>query len=132
MSPWVATTRLSLVATITEQPVPQKRQAALSHFSSATSRSATRFAASAGTGMPAAAAAIAAASSFSIWRRSSLGDVMMALPCSGGFDGVEDQRRGIDVGQRLDGVEQSAEAAGIRRLGHDDELAAGIAAMNLA
>src|SRR4051812_12568254 len=132
MSPWVATTRLFLVATITEQPVPQKRQAALSHFSSATSRSATRFAASAGAGMPAAAAAMAAASSFSIWRRSSFGDVIMALPDSGGFDGVKDQRRGIDVGQRLDRVEQGAEAAGIRRLGHDGELSSRIAAVDLA
>src|SRR6478752_5325514 len=113
MSPWVATTRLSLVATITEQPVPQKRQAALSHFISLLLRSVTRLAASAGAGMPAAAAAIAAASSFSIWRRSSLGDVMMALPDSGGFNGVEDQCGGIDVLQRLDGVEHGAEAAGI-------------------
>src|SRR6478735_3158956 len=132
MSPWVATTRLSLVATITEQPVPQKRQAALSHFSSLLSRSATRLAASAGAGMPAAAAAMAAASSFSIWRRSSFGDVMMALPALGGFDGVEDERCGIDVGQRLDGVEQGAEAAGIRCLGHDDEFSSRIAAVNLA
>src|SRR3954470_8674684 len=71
MSPWVATTRLSLVATITLQPVPQKRHAALSHFSSVCARSVTRFCASAGVAMPPAAAAIAAASSFSIWRRSS-------------------------------------------------------------
>ena len=34
MSPWVATTRLSLVATMTPQPVPQKRHGALSHFNS--------------------------------------------------------------------------------------------------
>src|SRR3954469_24746906 len=132
MSPWVATTRLFLVATITEQPVPQKRQAALSHFSSATSRSATRFAASAGAGMPAAAAAMAAASSFSIWRRSSFGDVMTTLPALSRFDGVEDQRRGIDVGQRLDGVEQGAEAAGIRRFGHDDEFSARVSSVNFA
>src|SRR3569623_1097767 len=111
MSPWVATTRLSLVATITEQPVPQKRQAALSHFSSLPSRSATRLAASAGVGMPAAAAAMAAATNISIWRRSSLGDVMMALPDSGRFDGVENERRRVDVWQRLNGVEEGAEAA---------------------
>ncbi len=48
MSPWVATTRLSLVATITLQPVPQKRQGALSHFSSLAARSVTRLAAGAG------------------------------------------------------------------------------------
>jgi hypothetical protein len=66
MSPWVATTRFSLVATMTLQPVPQKRQAALSHFNSLASRSVTRLAASAGTGIPPATAAMAAASSFSI------------------------------------------------------------------
>src|SRR5205085_8698788 len=87
---------------------------------------------SAGAGMPAAAAAMAAASSFSIWRRSSFGDVMMALPNSGGFNGVEDERRGIDVRQRLDGVEEGAEAAGIRGFGHDHELAAWIAAVDFA
>src|SRR4051812_2432914 len=132
MSPCVATTRLSLVATITEQPVPQKRQAALSHFNSDVSRSVTRLAASAGAGMPAAAIAIAAASSFSIWRRSSFGDIMLALPALSRFDGVKDQRRGIDVSQRLDGVEQGAEAAGIRRFGHDDEFSARVAAVDLA
>ena len=76
MSPWVATTRLSLVATMTLQPVPQNRHGALSHFNSLALRSVTRLAASAGTVMPPAAAAIAAASSFRIWRRSSLGAVM--------------------------------------------------------
>ena len=50
MSPWVATTRLSLVATITLQPVPQKRHGALSHFSSLAARSVMRFAPSAGVG----------------------------------------------------------------------------------
>ena len=47
MSPWVATTRFSLVATITLQPVPQNRHAALSHFNSLWPRSATRLAAAA-------------------------------------------------------------------------------------
>src|SRR3954454_16053242 len=69
MSPWVATTRLSLVATITLQPVPQKRQGALSHFSSLEARSVTRFAAREGVATPPASAAIAAASSFRTWRR---------------------------------------------------------------
>ena len=80
MSPWVATTRLSLVATMTLQPVPQNRHAALSHFNSLVARSVTRFAASAGVAMPPASAAIAAASSFRTWRRSSLGAVMTILP----------------------------------------------------
>src|SRR3954447_9480161 len=80
MSPWVATTRLSLVATITLQPVPQKRHGALSHFSSLAARSVTRFAAIAGVVIPPASAAIAAASSLRTWRRSSLGAVMALLP----------------------------------------------------
>ena len=55
---------------------------------------------------------MAAASSFSIWRRSSFGAVMMALsaPVSAGFDGVKDERGGIDVRQQRDGVERGAEA----------------------
>jgi hypothetical protein len=64
MSPWVATTRLSLVATITLQPVPQNRHGALSQFSSLAARSVTRLAATLAAGIPPASAAIAAASSF--------------------------------------------------------------------
>src|SRR5262245_23541024 len=79
MSPWVATTRLSLVATMTLQPVPQNRQGALFHSRPLFSRSVMRLAAMAGTGIPAALAAIAAASSLRTWRRSSFGDVMAVL-----------------------------------------------------
>ena len=43
VSPWVATTRPSLVATMTPQPVPQNRQGALFHFSSVMDRSVIRF-----------------------------------------------------------------------------------------
>src|SRR3954469_22987962 len=134
MSPWVATTRLSLVATMTLQPVPQKRQAALSHFRSVTSRSVTRFAASAGTGMPAAGAAIAAASSFRSWRRSSL--VVMAFPQAvialAGRGGVEHERSRVHMRQQRDGGERRSERARIGSIDHDDELALGIAAVHLA
>ena len=61
---------------MTLQPVPQNRHAALSHFNSLTARSVTRLAATDGVVMPPAIAAIAAASNFSTWRRSSLGSVM--------------------------------------------------------
>src|SRR5215510_911951 len=71
VSPWVATTRPSLVATMTPHPVPQNRQGALFHFSSVKDRSVTRFCAAKGVGIPPAAAAIAAASSFRNSRRSS-------------------------------------------------------------
>src|SRR4051794_12219101 len=131
MSPWVATTRLSLVATMTLHPVPQNRQAALSHFSSLALRSLTRLAASAGTGIPAAAAAIAAASSLSSWRRSSLA-VMRFLPASGSLwrlgrlNGVKDKRGGMHMRQQRDGGENGAKRAAIGRIDHDDELSPGI------
>src|SRR6185369_11031556 len=131
MSPWVATTRLSLVATITLQPVPQNRHAALSHFSSLVARSVTRLAATAVVDMPPASAAIAAASSFRTWRRSSLGADMAILQTLGdGVDGVKDDRGGIDVGQQRDGVERRAQRAGIRGFDHDDELAFAVAAVD--
>jgi len=64
-SPWVATTRPFWTPTSTEQPVPQKRQAALSQRTavvfSAAAGAASFFAASAGTEMPAVAAAVAIA-----------------------------------------------------------------------
>src|SRR5262245_50524330 len=43
ISPWVATTRPSFVATITLQPVPQKRHGALFHFNSVNDLSVIRF-----------------------------------------------------------------------------------------
>src|SRR6185369_11669080 len=70
VSPCVATTRPSLVATMTPQPVPQKRQGALFHFNSVNDLSVIRFCAAAGAGNPPAAAAMAAASSLRNSRRS--------------------------------------------------------------
>ena len=59
MSPWVATTRFSLVATITPQPVPQNRHGALDHLSLASCPATMDDCARAGTLMPPAAAAAA-------------------------------------------------------------------------
>src|SRR5262245_36576720 len=61
MSPWVATTRPSLTATFTPQPVPQNRHGAFDHFIRVCSESVTMFAPGEGNGMPATAAATAAA-----------------------------------------------------------------------
>src|SRR3546814_13914067 len=60
-SPWVATTRLSRVATITLHPVPQNRQGALFQSRVTMSASVTRLLAEVTIGRPAAAAAMAAA-----------------------------------------------------------------------
>src|SRR5262245_59832628 len=72
MSPWVATTGLSRTATMTPQPVPQKRHGALDHVRRASSPGRMTFAAAATAGAPKepqAAAAIAAALAFRHWRR---------------------------------------------------------------
>ena len=61
MSPWVATTLPSITPTLTLQPVPQKRQAALSHLSLVISELVIKFDATAGTETPATAAAAAIA-----------------------------------------------------------------------
>src|SRR4051794_13633738 len=58
---------------------------------------------------------------------------MAMLPKSGGrVDGVENKRCGIDVWQQRELVERGPERAGIRRVDHDDELAFGVAAADLA
>ena len=134
MSPWVATTRLSLVATITLQPVPQKRHGALSHFSSLAARSVTRLAASAGTGIPPASGRHRGGLQLEDLAAIELGCGHDSSPDvrSVGVDGVKDERGGIDVGQQRDGVERRSERAGVRRVDHDDELALGIAAVDLA
>src|SRR5215510_5092642 len=101
MSPWVATTRPSLVATMTPQPVPQNRHGALFHFSSVTDRSVTRFCAASGAGSPPAAAAIAAASSFRNSRRSTRPWPIAVLPSQSNLTfvgSVKHQRRGQDFG----------------------------------
>src|SRR5262249_5806533 len=90
VSPWVATTRPSLVATTTAQPAPQTRPGALSHFSSVTDRSVTRFGAPAGVGSPPTAAAIAAASSFRNSRRSTRLWPIAVLLVSSGFQCLAD------------------------------------------
>src|SRR5215213_6838529 len=103
MSPCVATTRLSLVATITPHPVPQKRHGALFHCSSLAARSVIRFAPFACEEIPPAAAAIAAAWSFSACRRSSF--VMnVSLTGSGCVGGMENERGRVHVRQQRDRV----------------------------
>ncbi len=57
MSPWVATTRPDLAATITLQPVPQKRQGAFDHLNLVLSDLVTMLAARAGKLTPATVAA---------------------------------------------------------------------------
>src|SRR3954447_1937081 len=58
---------------------------------------------------------------------------MAMLPKSGGrVDGVENKRGGIDVWQQRELVERGPERAGIRRVDHDDELAFGVTAVDLA
>src|SRR5262249_62085956 len=106
---WLATTRPALVATMMPQPVPQKRQGALSHLSSVAARSVTRFCAASGAGSPPAAAAIAAASSFKNARRSKRLVLMSGLhSVSGRVGPVEDQRGGQHAGQQRDRVEGRA------------------------
>ena len=68
-SPWVATTRPARVATMTEHPVPQKRQGAFDQVSPVRSAAVTRFRASAGRETPATAAATLAALAFNSSRR---------------------------------------------------------------
>ena len=49
-----------------------------------------------------------------------------------GVDGVKDERGGIDVGHQRDAVEDGSERTRVGRIGHDDELALGIAAVDFA
>ena len=69
MSPCVATTLPSITPTLTLQPVPQKRQGALSHFILVASLVVIKFEACAGTDTPATAAAAATAFAFINSRR---------------------------------------------------------------
>ncbi|MGY4331002.1 hypothetical protein ACVWWG_005419 [Bradyrhizobium sp. LB7.2] len=71
VSPWLATTLPALTPTITPHPVPQKRQGAFDHLISSDPTPPAMGWATAGTAMPAAAAATAAAWAFSNSRRES-------------------------------------------------------------
>ncbi len=130
MSPWVATTRLSLVATMTLQPVPQKRQGALFQFELA--RVAVgdeiggqrRHRHSAGGGGDGGGFQLQHLAAVEL----GLGHDWSPGAASVDVDGVKDERGGMNVGQQRDGVERRAERAGIGRIDHDDELAFGIAA----
>src|SRR5262249_59418569 len=112
MSPWVATTRPSLVATMMPQPVPQNRQGALSHLSSVEARSVTRFCAPAGIGNPPAAAAMAAASSLRNARRSNRSCFIAVLPTLSIFGGpVEHERGGQGIRPQRNSVDTPAHFA---------------------
>src|SRR5215470_16860860 len=130
MSPWVATTRPSLVATITPQPVPQNRHGALSHLSSVTDRSVTRFCAPTGAGSPPAATAIAAAFSLRNSRRSTrLGPIATSLLRSMNSvvsGSLEHQRGAQHVRHRRDSIEIRTDPANIRRFDDHHELASGV------
>ena len=134
MSPWVATTRLSLVATITLQPVPQNRHGALFHFSSVAARSVTRLARERRRRHAARRGG----------HRGSL-ELEHLAPIELGFghDGFSRAGQAASVawktseaentsGSSAMVVERRAERAGVRRLDHDDELAFRIAAVDLA
>ena len=69
VSPWVATTLSSFTPTITPHPVPQKRHGAFDHLISRVPMPPATGCATAGTLMPAAAAATAAAWAFKTSRR---------------------------------------------------------------
>src|SRR5262252_9204297 len=135
MSPCVATTRPSLVATMTPQPVPQNRQGALFHFSSVAPRSVTRFCAARGVGSPPAAAAMAAASSFRNSRRSTRCWLIAAsspfAPESTFVGSVEHERRGQNLGHHGNGVQRGTDASDVERLDHHHELALRVAAVDL-
>src|SRR4051794_9645130 len=135
MSPWVATTRFSLVATMTLQPVPQKRHGALSHFSSLASRSVMRFAARAGAGIPPARAAIAAAFNLRTWRRSGCDGVIWRFFPGGvprRVKGVKDERGGVDVGEEGEFVERGSDDPRLWRVDDDHKLALRITGVDLA
>src|SRR4051812_48429965 len=123
MSPWVATTRPSFTPTMTPQPVPQKRQGALSHFSRSSSPSGM-FCACAGRVTLAATAAAAAAWAFIMSRRES----SMAAAPGAGFAGmgllelVEDEGGGEHAAEELDLVQAFDDLALGPRLKRDDEF----------
>src|SRR5262249_41893212 len=134
VSPWVATTRPSLVATMTPQPVPQNRHGALFHLSSVTARSVTRFCAASGVGIPPAAAAIAAASSLRNSRRSTRLAPILVLPAYAAstlVGPVKHQSGGEHAGQRRDRVENGADRPDVGGFDHDDELAVRVAPVDL-
>src|SRR5262245_10133324 len=119
MSPCVATTRLSLTATMTPQPVPQKRQGALAQSSRASSPGMMPFAAWA-AGIPATLAAMAAAFALIIWRRvsSSMGSLLGIF-----VDLVIDQRCGDGARHVVDGGDAGHRLGFGSGLQDDDELA---------
>src|SRR5262245_19179272 len=130
MSPCVAMTRLSLVATMTLQPVPQNRHGALSQFSNVSGRSVKTLAAFVGSVIPPAAAARVAASSFSTARRLNPVGAMMRVSCrkiSVLVHSVKNERRREHVRQQRDLREAVANGLSFGGVQNDHELAVRIA-----
>src|SRR6516225_9351051 len=100
MSPWVATTRLSLVATITLQPVPQKRHAG-------------------GRCRNRGGLELEHLAAIEFWRSW----VFSRHHALAGIDGVKDKGSCVHISEPRDGAERRAKRARIRRIYHDDELA---------
>src|SRR5690606_23974391 len=110
----------SLTPTMTPQPVPQKRQGALSHLiSSALTPPGTGWAA-AGSAMPAAAAATPAACAFRMSRRVSSLPIGLVLFRIDLFENHVGGDHAVDEG---DAHERIAEYAGARPFDHHDDLA---------
>src|SRR5262245_8246906 len=129
-SPWVATTRFSFTATITPQPVPQKRHGAFDHLSWAELGSVAMFCARPGSGMPATAAAVAAAVSLmNSLRVVDIGDHLVHR-CQG-VDAFIDQHRGKNSVGTLDARYLGDHFIGCARFERDDELALGGSGMDL-
>src|SRR5690349_12070032 len=118
MSPCVATTRPSFTATMTPQPVPQKRQGAFAHWSWRSSP-VRMFWASAGREIPAAAAAAAAAWAFRTVRRVRSMDL---LPLVDRLEMMKDEGRGEHAVEELDCVDPFDDLAFRLRLEGDDQF----------
>src|SRR5262245_43820924 len=124
MSPWVATTRPSLTATLTPQPVPQKRHGAFDHFMFVRARSPTSACAAPGSGTPATAAAAAAADCLTNSRRVIFN---FHLVIHGGRRlAVLIHERGREhTFHHLDAAKRIGDRVGRRCLERDHELAVG-------
>src|SRR5690242_17489103 len=117
-SPCVAMTRLSLTATVTPQPVPQKRHGALSHCTPASERAAV--CACAGRATPAAAPAAVAAERLMNSRLRIVDLLVHRFERVGAL--VDERRRehAVDASDRRD---LAGHLVAARRFERDDELA---------
>src|SRR5512141_869723 len=122
MSPCVATTRPSLTATFTPQPVPQKRHGAFDHFIRVNAASVTTFCAAPGSGIPATEAAAAAADCLTKVRRVIF-KVDLVVHGGGALAVLVDERGGEHPVERLQADERVGDRGLIRRFQRHHELA---------